>query len=479
MRRYSNAAVSSWVAGALALAACAPRNCPSPALPAFCQTGASAPVTVTGSEASRPIQRVVLVSIDGLKPEAYLQPDPRGLKIPTLRWMMQRGAKSDGVLSVFPSLTYPAHTTMATGASPGRHHIVANRSFDPDENDLDGWRWYAEDIAVRPLWQVAEERGLDTALIHWPVSVGAAVKWNVPEYWRASNRQDQKLLRAVSTPGLLKAVAAESPEFWSRYPPPNVMDDALTDIALHVLTVGQPRLLLLHLVEVDAAQHRFGVDSPEALQAIEKDDAQVARILEALGRLGLQKDAALVVASDHGFRSAPQVVRPCTLLTEDGLIAVEGGRIVSWKATVHAHAGEAYVYVKEPSDQSTRERVRQLFEAKRTEPGSGIARLYESAEIRQLGGDPEAFLFLGAGAEFQFGSGCLGDYRVPSKYRASHGFDPRDEDMRASLLMVGPGIPHGTISEARLIDIAPTIAKWLGLELPEAEGTALRIVPAP
>ena len=59
---------------------------------------------------------------------------------------MAHGASSDGALSVFPSVTYPSHTSMSTGVFPGTHGINGNRTFDPLEDDLDGWRWYAEDI---------------------------------------------------------------------------------------------------------------------------------------------------------------------------------------------------------------------------------------------------------------------------------------------------------------------------------------------
>jgi predicted AlkP superfamily pyrophosphatase or phosphodiesterase len=434
------------------------------------------PVTATDAG---PIRRVVLITIDGLKPEAYLHPDQQRLKVPTLRWLKQHGASSDGVMSVFPTLTYPSHTSIATGTNPSKHRIVANRSFDPLETDLDGWRWYAEEIAVPPLWQVAEEHGLATALIYWPVTVGAKAHWRVPEYWRAKNRQDQRLHRALSTPGLLDEVAEQFPNFWARYTPPAVSDDVLTDIALHVLSTNEARLLFLHLVDVDTAQHKFGVDSPEAHAAIEKDDAQVARILQTLERSRFVKETAVVVASDHGFRAAPSAVRPCTLLTEAGFITEQAGKITDWKATVLAHAGEAYVYVKEPTDEGTRSRVREIFAAKQHDPQSGIARLYEPVEIRQLGGDPEAAFALGAAPGFQFEAGCRGPYRIESTYRATHGFEPRDADMRASLLMVGPSIPHGTIQGARLIDIAPTIAKWLSLPLPAAEGTPLQVIVEP
>ena len=46
--------------------------------------------------------------------------------------------------------------------------------------------------------------------------------------------------------------------------------------------------------------------------------------------------------------------------------------------------------------------------------------------------------------------------------------------MQASLLMRGPGVQPGPIEDARLIDIAPTIASWLGVALPDVEGRVLQ-----
>jgi predicted AlkP superfamily pyrophosphatase or phosphodiesterase len=369
---------------------------------------------------------------------------------------------------------------MVTGVNPAKHRIVANRSFDPMENDLDGWRWYAEEIAVPPLWQVAEEHGIATAIVYWPVTVGAKVHWRVPEFWRASNDNDLKLQRVVATPGLLEAVASKRSDFWTRFRPPAIKDDALVDITEHLLETEKPRLLLMHLVEVDTEQHRHGIGSPEARAAIEKDDAQVARVLRALERNGLLNETALIVASDHGFREAPNAVRPCTLLTEAGFVTQQGEKIIDWKATVHAHAGEAYVYLKDPKDVATAERVRELFTTQLRDPKSGIVRLYDTTELQQFGGDTTALLALGAAPGYQFASGCRGAYHVDSNsYRATHGFDPASPDMRASLLMVGPTIPHGTIAGARIIDIAPTIAEWLGLPMPGVDGKPLKVTATP
>lgn len=425
-----------------------------------------------------PIKHVVVVSMDGLMPDSYLNPERHGLRIPTLRWMARAGASSDGVESVFPTVTYPSHTSMVTGVNPGKHGIVSNRSFDPLENDLESWRWYASEIRVDPIWRIAQRNGYDAALVHWPVSLGAEVKWLLPEFWRAKNTQDQKLMRVVSTPGLLDQVAEEHADFWTRYVPPTVSDDALTDVALHILRTGRPHLLFLHLVEVDSAQHHHGIDSAEARVAIETDDRQLARVIQEIEKLGLTRQTVVVAISDHGFRPTGKMVRPCVLLKDAGLIDVApDGKITNWKATVLTNWGQAYVYVKDPGDVSTREMVRGIFAKQQVQADSGIGTIYGSDEIRARGGDAAAFMAFEPTDDYQFGPGCLGNYVAPPTYRGNHGFDPSRPEMRASMLMVGPTIPHGTIERARLIDLTPTIAQWLALPIGAVDGVPLKITP--
>ncbi len=455
------------------------------ALAAFCAVAAAGcghattAATAAHKAPSGPVHHVVLVTLDGLLPDAYVHPDDHGLKIPTLRALVARGASSDGALSVFPSLTYPSHTSMTTGVTPGTHGIESNRSFDPLENDLEGWNWYAEDIKAEPIWRIVERAGFDAALVHWPVSTGARVKWLVPEYWRAKNDNDRKLLRALSTPDLLDAVAAEHADFWPRYSP-IAHDSALADIAVHLLTKEKPTLLQLHLVEVDGAQHHFGVWSPEAVAAIEEDDRELARVLGALDESGLAKDTSVIVASDHGFMNVGGATRPGVLLREAGLITVNAaGRVTDWKAAALVNSGQAYIYVHDPADAATRQKVHDLFTAKAHEAGGGVGRVFEPDEIRALGGDPAAVLALEPAAGRPLGPGCTGDDAGAGLYKATHGFDPNRPEMKASLLMVGPNVSHGALLNARLVDVGPTVAAWLGLPMPGVEGKELKVTARP
>src|SRR5437762_19143 len=161
-----------------------------------------------GAQVPAPAPLLLIVSVDGLRPDYVTAADTHGLKIPALRRFLKEGAFAEGVQGVIPTVTYPSHTTLITGVWPAKHGILSNTIFDPLRGGQSAWYWYAEDIRVPTLWDAAARAGWTTASVHWPVSIGARVTWNIPEYWRANTPEDAKLLRALSTPGLLAELEA-------------------------------------------------------------------------------------------------------------------------------------------------------------------------------------------------------------------------------------------------------------------------------
>src|SRR5512146_3462681 len=80
------------------------------------QTGAAPPL-------------LLMISIDGLRPDHVLAADARGGRIPNLRRFLTEGAHADGVVGVIPTTTYPSHATLVTGVWPAQHGLLANRTF--------------------------------------------------------------------------------------------------------------------------------------------------------------------------------------------------------------------------------------------------------------------------------------------------------------------------------------------------------------
>lgn len=442
------------------------------------QTAHSRRFTQRSTAGRAEIRHVILISVDGMMPETYLNPDAHGLKVPTLREIVRQGAYSEGARSVFPSVTYPSHTSMITGCNPGTHGIVANHPFDPLGQLRGAWRWYAEDIRVPTLLDAARIKGMTTAIAFWPVSVGAHATAYVPEFWlrEPGTPEDAKLNFAISTPGLLDAVAKRFPSFRANFLPPAAQDEALTDIAVHVIETLQPNLMLMHIYEVDHWQHREGPFTGRALLALENADQQIARVIAAAKKSGTWNQTVLVVVSDHGFALTPHRVHPQAWLREKGLVTLdEKGKKTDWKAYLLADGGAAYIYLRDKQDEETRRIVLEMFQKAASTPGTGIGRVLNHDQIVALGGDPEAFLALEAAEDWAILGGMEDDTTAAPIDRAGHGYLPERPAMQASLLVYGPPIGRGKIKGARLIDVGPTAARLLGLKLDKAEGKPLEI----
>jgi len=405
---------------------------------------------------------VVLLSIDGLKPDYVLEADAHGLKVPNLRLLVEEGAHASAVTGVFPTVTYPSHATMLTGVAPARHGIYSNHPFDPFGRNQDGWYWYASDLKAETLWEAAENAGLRSASVDWPVSVGANVSFNIVQYWRAGNAEDLKVIRALSTKGLLEEAEAAL----GSYPEGNdysiAADRRRTEFIEYVLEKKEPAFLTAYFSGLDSVEHQTGPYSRETFEALEVLD-------ELVGRLRA-KARVLCVVSDHGFLPSDRELHLNAAFREAGLIDVDAsGALTGWKAIAWDQGGSAIVVLREPQDDSTRAVVRDLLRGL-----SGIGGILEGEEARALGGYPEAAFLVGLAKGFRGGGGLAGPVVRPVKMGGTHGYLPTVPEMESAFFLVGEGVPRGlALGRIDMRDIAPTLAAVLGVALDGTEGRDL------
>lgn len=127
-------------------------------------------------------QHVILISIDGFRPEMYQDPC---CPAPNLHWPMTHGTYARHLKSVFPSYTYPSHTAMITGGFPARSKILHNQ---PRNNPHGEWNWFMDSVKVPMIWGACEKAGLTTAAVEWPVAVGKDIDYDVPKSGATTTR---------------------------------------------------------------------------------------------------------------------------------------------------------------------------------------------------------------------------------------------------------------------------------------------------
>lgn len=426
------------------------------------------PVAV-GAQEKTPL--IVMISVDGLRPDYVTHADEHGAKIPNLRKFLKEGTFAEGVQGVIPTVTYPSHTTLVTGVWPIKHNILANTTFDPLQKNYQGWYWYAEDIHSPTLWEAATQAGRNTASIQWPVTVGARIGWLIPEFWRAGTAEDAKLVRVVTTPGLMAEATPELGEYKGGIDTSAEADESRAKYASWILEKKQPGLLLLHLSSLDHTEHEFAPFSPEAIAVLEKIDADLARVREAAEKIAPGR-AFIAVVSDHGFVKVDQQLNLFPAFVDAKLItANEKGAITDWKAMPWETGGSAAIVLKDPNDAETARVVRELLAKLAADPANGIDRVLDAEELHKRGGYPTAAFFVGLKPGWRTTFGLNGP--VVSKMArpgGTHGALPDLPELRASFFLVGPGVPAGkNLGVIDMRSIAPTMAKLGGLPLPSAD----------
>jgi predicted AlkP superfamily pyrophosphatase or phosphodiesterase len=414
------------------------------------------------------VGHVVIVSIDGLRPEFYLG----DWEAPTLKAMAREGVHAAAVESVFPSVTYPSHVSIVTGVRPWKHGIAANTLWG-DRGGRREWHWWAKAIKARTLWQAAREKGLTAAVTYWPCTVGADVEWRVAEVWDPDGKETLQRLQAAATPGLLLelSLALGLPDEETVQDKASI-DGFITGAACHVFRKHKPNLMLVHLLQVDDRQHQEGRESEGVRRAVREQDGNIARIRKAIEDSGAADRTLLIVTGDHGFVDVSRQLHPNALLAQAGLVEVEEGRVRSWKALAHSSGGSAAVYVKDPADVA---RVGEVLRGAAARDGERLYTVLDRRELDGLGYNAAASYALDAGDGFAF-SGALASALVEGRpsVKGNHGQLPTREKLLTGFLAAGAGVKAGArVERMRLIDIAPTVARLLGLEMGEVEGAVL------
>jgi len=417
---------------------------------------------------------VVLISIDGLKPDYVLSADKHGLKIPNLRRFVKEGAYASAVTGITPTVTYPSHTTLVTGAAPARHGIYANTPFDPFGKNQGGWYWYAEDIRVPALWDVCAEAGLKTASVDWPVTVGARIDYNIVQMWRAATPDDRKLIRALSTPGLLTEAEKAIGNYPEGYDYTVEADKRRAAFNIYLLEKKRPNFLTSYFAGLDEVQHAHGPYSREAFAALEEIDALVGQIRAVAEKVSNNR-AVIAVASDHGFLPTQKSLNLNSELREAGLIELDQiGKLKSWRAITWNSGGSAAVMLKDKSDVRAQSKVREILNRLMADSESGLFKVYEGKDAEKLGGFPEAAFIIGTKPGFYLGGSFGAPLVRDIKSGGGHGFLPELEEMDSSFFLAGPGVAaNRNLGRVDMRDIAPTLAALLRVKLPAAEGRNL------
>ncbi len=220
-------------------------------LPTFTATIARTPtmaVTPTDTPLLGKVSRVIIVSFDGLRPDAITEAPMTDL----IHWM-QNGAYTLEARTIAPSLTLPAHASMLSGLCASQHGITWN-----------------------------------SGLIEWGYSKGA----DIFDLAHAAG------MRTVMIVGKDKLRALAQPESTDVFEIHGA-DQDIFQAAIDQLSLGF-NLMFVHIPSADDRGHQYGWMTNAQFKVLRESDAGFGDLIAKLEQLGLTNSTLVIVNADHG-----------------------------------------------------------------------------------------------------------------------------------------------------------------------------------
>lgn len=415
-------------------------------------------------------KRLLVISLDAVSSEdfTYLR------TLPNFSRLMDTSAICTNVHSVYPSVTYPAHTSIITGKYPGRHGIVNNTFIQPNRKSPD-WFWQRKYIQGTTLYDEMIKDNKVVAALLWPVTAGAQIQYNLPEIFANRPWTNQIITSMANGSVLYSAILNKKFGHLRKGKQQPYLDNFVHECVKYTLEICKPDLTLVHFTDVDTHKHIYGTKAAQVFEALNRHDRRIGEILDTLDQHGLMDETTLVILGDHSQLDARKVIYLNRIFWDRGLIKIRRDKMVHWHALCKNCDGCAYIYVK---SREMRPRVYELLKHLKASGQYGIGHIFTHREAVAQGADPMCAFMV----EAEEGCYFLDDWEKsmedvenlePSDHRmmATHGYHPDRENYQTFFMASGPGIRAGAVVEQMsLVDEGPTLARLVGVDLGTVDG---------
>ena len=404
--------------------------------------------------------------------------------LPNFKYVFERGSYVEHVYPCHPALTYCAHTTIVTGRYVDGHGIANNEQLLRGCKPNDVWYGKKEEVKVPTFLDKAMELGLTTCSINWPVSAHANYTYNWPMYvpYHYDGYEPIRWLKdGNATQNLLDAY------YWKygRYikGPDSSIDNLTMSIAPDIIRdFGQPDIMLVKMCDLDSVRHTYGVYAKETEIQLQRHDEELGVLIESLKRYGDLENTNIVLMGDHGQTNIVDVLNINKVLADAGFIRLdEEGNIIDCDCYAHSAALSCFIEMKNPDDREMEEKIRNFLLSLKEDPDIALDYVYDREEMLKvfhLSGPFEFVIESKRDISFSentkvtgiWGSKEPGDHKIGA---ATHGSNPYRKE-NTTFIACGPSVKPGVIiPECEMVDEAVTMAKMIGFDFENTDGSLL------
>ena len=362
---------------------------------------------------------VLLVSFDGFRHDYT-----KLTSTPNFDQMADKGVKAESMIPVFPSLTFPNHYSIATGAYAATHNITGNTFYDKEYGEK--YSLYDREkvrdpkfYKAEPIWVTAERRGIRTASFFW-VGTEAPIKGYSPsifKYYDGSVPFNSRIDSVLS---------------WFKLPENQ-----------------RPKLVLLYFSEPDHTGHNVGSDHQDVITKVEEMDTLLGYLMDGLKKLKIFENLDIFIVSDHGMTN---VSKERLIILEDYLSRIND---------IYINGIGSHIQIDIKNNQ--KEYEKKLFEELKKIPH---CQSWNKDDIPNRfhfkNRNSSDYLLLADEGWFITTKSAMKE--SPFTIKGMHGYDPKYSNMHGIFYAMGANIKDGMeISAFENIHIYPLICKLLDI----------------
>lgn len=423
-------------------------------------------------------EKLFVLSMDAMVGEdlAYMETKPNFSRL------MRSRAQVKQMCTIYPSITYPAHVSIMTGCRLGKHGVYANTEFKTCDDGIDHWILNSSAVKAEDIFAAAKRVGCTTAAVYWPVTgCNPNVDWLLNEYFFPD--PSESILDGFARQGANAQALSVAEENLDRFPTEDydktfrlhtgaTFDHFINGCACSMIRRYQPDVLLVHNCYLDTVRHHCGVFAPEIRQCLDQMDLWLGELIQAMRDAGVYDCTNFVLLSDHGQMDYSRRIALNAYLERGGFVDLaKDGTVADWRAFAQSNGMSAAVYLKDGADEATAQALERYLH-QLAERGVVEAVMTREEVLRRYGLDGPFRFFVEAPKDTAFSD----DWQEPAiRYHtgATHGYFP-EKGPQPVFVARGPAFRAGTVLPAgRVIDEAPTLAKILGTQMPQAEGRCM------
>lgn len=374
---------------------------------------------------------LILISLDGFSPQ-YLSFH----SISTIKYLGDNGAIANGMIPIFPTVTFPNHYSIVTGTMPAYHGIVGQTFYDSKLKDWFNYKnnsrndpkWWLVD----PIWNTVQDSGLKSACCFWP-GTEAYIMNRKPNY---NIPYDESLSNVDRMSQVLKWL--DLPENGGQH----------------------PSFYCTYMSIVDKIGQKTGpTDNDSLLDAIEDVNSAIQFLVDGLITRNLTQKTNIIIVSDHGMSSVypeygivdlntlnPKLIDSIDISGAVAFIRPKSGfEAIVFSQLTYASHGRFSVHVK--------------------------GKFPSEFNLDSLNNDVDSriapFIAL-CNPGFMFAS--LKNNSLDEK--GAHGYSPQFEDMNALFVAIGPDIrPKIKLDKFSILDVYNLMCSMLSINAQPNNGS--------